>query len=51
MLKAMVGYPKKTTNPRMAMTMAGKDCANLVRFCKFLESTFPILKKQVMQIS
>ena len=38
---------EKTGNPRIAMTLAEKDYAHIVKFSRFLKSTYPILRKPV----
>jgi hypothetical protein len=40
-------FKEKTGNPRIAITLTEKDYAHLVKFSKFLKSTYPILKKTV----
>jgi hypothetical protein len=36
-------FKEKTGNPRIAITLAEKDYAHLVKFSRFLKSTYPIL--------
>lgn len=40
-------FKEKTGNPRIAITLAEKDYAHLVKFSRFLKSTYPILRKTV----
>jgi hypothetical protein len=40
-------FKEKTGAPRIAITLAEKDYAHLVKFSRFLKSTYPILRKTV----